>query len=837
MNINSTVNGSLSDFEDLAYPQSQSDQKKVDCNAKVRGSDDLSETKETSQSAQKSSQSNIPPDLDVEIVSVDFLADAEVEPGVTKTLEQQLQHAVKERHTIGNSIKNFFKKCGRGIMNAFSAIRGARSFYHAKSVAHFNSALNVTGNGSSLARSAWKDSIDYSKTVSYSDKELAAASGLRGNVEVKKFTADQIQSITAGNFRLSDIKQDPGLQDCWFLSSVGAFLAKGGSGSLSDLIHIPAGENNQPPEHAYVKLGTDVYKVPLGIVTGGGKKNISDSAPWVNLLETAMQMHLINVTDKESITTNGPRMAERNVQDAFAALQGVKHNGFRIASVHVKATLSKVRDFFTLGRPVVLASPKDAPFFALSTGISPGHAVTVVGVEQGKRPGDGRVTVLDPYGHTTVINEDDLQQFDMIAATPERCEKTHEADWLFEQAKTVATTDPVRAEFLRSQGRKIDQTMPSDDVEVEAAANRANDPYRKNIESMSEAMAPRVSKILASVKGSDLRSVDSLLNVLNAYENEDSFGLPDNVRQNVLDMIPGALEKVRNGGKTGDFGLDTWWKALGLSGRPPSEGLSAKEKGKALLNALYDKVCNDFINVYKPKLKEANIDVKILRDLIHPADGDIEANALDPILDDKDKRTLVEQIKSRFVKFLTPSGIHYADKLRSCLKPLDGITQGSFFVQLSPQFADLNDDESKIQNAGSGLYCLGRANGTQFMFGGEAIYTAGLVNNAEQSASAIEKLRNSFTDKQIVVLASAQNNFESALETSVGFESNLENSKITISKVNDNMNVRFEIPLAELNKNNEKVFVGKTMCHEIVIHSDGTSDCTGLEFVDAPQVV
>ena len=320
------------------------------------------------------------------MAGLELLKDGKVQQGVDGRLASTLKTAVKERHTFGNKVKNFFKAIGRGVMNTVSAIRGARPFYRAKSVATFNTELRVGNRGSCPERCRWKQDLGTTTPVVYGKEVLASAFGLRGNAEVKAFTAAQIDEIRGGNFSLADIKQDPGLQDCWFLSSLGAFLARSGSGALSDLISIPEARDGQQPTHAFVKLGTEVYKVPLGVVTGGGKSNISESKAWVQLLETAMQMHLVRNTLPSGVSTEGPQMAYRNPQDAFAALQGVEHNSRMTASVSVKATIEDVRNCLESGRPVVVCSPEGAGF-ALSTGISPGHAVTVLSVDLGTRPG------------------------------------------------------------------------------------------------------------------------------------------------------------------------------------------------------------------------------------------------------------------------------------------------------------------------------------------------------------------------------------------------------------------------------------------------------------------
>ena len=362
-------------------------------------------------------------------------------------LKDYLNAAIEDRYTAGNFFMGMAKTIGRTFMNLCHAVkclfcpslnaRDAASF----DVGVYNPAGKLT-NGA-----GWKGDYENRENVhesgvfallkknfpekeakppapvEYTPQEIGAAFGLRGEVKVAKFSANEVNFIRSGEFSLQDIKQDPGLQDCWFLSTLSSVLASCGREPLMNIIHVPPDVENsdgimEPPDHAFVKLGKDVYKVPLGEVqTVGGDKSVSNSKPWVKLLETAMQMHLVNTST--TIDEKSVRMSYRNSQDGFAALFGVSRGHAQESVIggtsSSTASLAILKKFSKGHRPVVLGS-KDGVGAALGTGISPGHAVAVLDVDSEKR----QVTVLDPYGHTRLLQEKDLSNFIMVAALPER---------------------------------------------------------------------------------------------------------------------------------------------------------------------------------------------------------------------------------------------------------------------------------------------------------------------------------------------------------------------------------------------------------------------------------
>lgn len=360
-------------------------------------------------------------------------------------LKDRLNAAIEDRYSAGNFFKGLATALGRKIMNLCHAVK---CFFcpslNARGVGDFD-ALERNPVGVLKNKDDWKDvyrnresglssgalerlaeanpQAYADRSVSYSHEEIGAAFGLRGEVKLAAFDKREIDDIRNGNFSLQDIKQDPGLQDCWFLSTLSSVLASCGKEPLANIIHVPKETKNDegqpvPPEHAFVKLGQHVYKVPLGEVqTKGGDKSVSNSKPWVKLLETAMQMHLVNTSG--TINERNVRMSYRNSKDGFAALFGVSVNNSQASviggSPFSTATFDDVSKLFGGHRPVVLGS-KDGVGAALGTGISPGHAVAVLDVDAERK----QVTVLDPYGHTRLIQEKDLSNFIMVAALPER---------------------------------------------------------------------------------------------------------------------------------------------------------------------------------------------------------------------------------------------------------------------------------------------------------------------------------------------------------------------------------------------------------------------------------
>ncbi len=219
----------------------------------------------------------------------------------------------------------------------------------------------------------------------------------------------------SGEPRLADIKQNPELQDCWFLSSITSLLQTQGTESITRLF-----SPSDIPGNVVVRLGTNLYDVPMArIADGNGDKFGSDSAPWVVVLENAMLMHLsLTANEPQSLTHDvlesykeDIRMPLRYPSVGFAALLGSSTSGGENATVvHLGRAFNSVeegRDIISKllkkGKPVVIGQLSgSSPKIALRDGISPGHAVTVLEVIP------NGFKVLDPYGQVKTLPQSSI---------------------------------------------------------------------------------------------------------------------------------------------------------------------------------------------------------------------------------------------------------------------------------------------------------------------------------------------------------------------------------------------------------------------------------------------
>ena len=344
------------------------------------------------------------------------------------------------RHSFGKRLKEGLFSAFRGIMKFCHVIHNA--FTGAPKKKHrqdFEDAMRArTGQGAVVnVRIANANADEYALSngevvpradvVIYSDREIGAAMGLAGSAHVKPFNEGEIRQIVDGNFNLNDIKQDPNLQDCWFLSSLTSVLSFKGSSYLQKLITIPQ-EGNGNANFALVKLGNNAYKVPLGDVVGkGGESGTSSSKAWVRLLETAMQMHMMNLHQREvtsairlKVDMNGgaPNLALgallglENVEQMDTARGPVLWRSDRVSVIRPSANstlnscVERISRALDGNTPVVLASSDDAVLKTAKYGFSPGHAVSVQDVEW--KGGHCYLHILDPYNRSVVLDADIL---------------------------------------------------------------------------------------------------------------------------------------------------------------------------------------------------------------------------------------------------------------------------------------------------------------------------------------------------------------------------------------------------------------------------------------------
>lgn len=224
-----------------------------------------------------------------------------------------------------------------------------------------------------------------------------------------------------GEPRLADIKQNPELQDCWFLSAISSLLQTQGTESIERLF-----SESKNPGNVVVRLGTNLYEVPMGrIANGSGDKFGSDSAPWVVALENAMLMHLSLSTENPDL--NDPRsldnykdsikMPLRSTGEGLVALLGSKPYGEGNTSVAIGKTFSSVQDgvdviskLLSLRKPVVIGHNRiDSNKIALRDGIAPGHAVTVLEVIP------NGFKILDPYGQVKTLSKDNIVNYSLYS--------------------------------------------------------------------------------------------------------------------------------------------------------------------------------------------------------------------------------------------------------------------------------------------------------------------------------------------------------------------------------------------------------------------------------------
>ena len=203
-----------------------------------------------------------------------------------------------------------------------------------------------------------------------------------------------------GEPRFDDIKQNPRLQDCWFLSSISSILNSQGAEGIERLFSPSAKEN-----HVLVRLGKNQYEVPLGRYTNGSENFGSRSANWVVALENAMQMHLLAMRKDEyslsEVISNPDSNVNIRMRGAEVGLKALLCDGYDVTLVQnpeSETGLNTIKTAIKNNRPVVLGHAGGL-FKALSDGISPKHAVSVLGMS----PDEKSLIVQDPYGKTKML--------------------------------------------------------------------------------------------------------------------------------------------------------------------------------------------------------------------------------------------------------------------------------------------------------------------------------------------------------------------------------------------------------------------------------------------------
>ena len=229
------------------------------------------------------------------------------------------------------------------------------------------------------------------KPISLDKQTFGKAAGLVGNVVVKPFAS---RDVFGDGPKLTDIKQNPDLQDCWFLSSVASTLVSKGPDYVKSLIDVPANG-----DHANVKLGGRTFKVPLADYTDRkGNVATSNSAPWVKLLEMAAQMYFIDDLGRGEGTES--KMEFRTGSTGIYLLS----QGGGTTVCRPRSNVNIVADAQAAigkGKAVTLGHT------GIAHGIAPGHMVSVAGFS----PDGSRVHLLDPYGRMVVADAAMLKDY------------------------------------------------------------------------------------------------------------------------------------------------------------------------------------------------------------------------------------------------------------------------------------------------------------------------------------------------------------------------------------------------------------------------------------------
>ena len=238
--------------------------------------------------------------------------------------------------------------------------------------------------------------------VSMDNEQMGRLTGLGNDVRLVPFVpydneenrnASELQKMLFphGEPRLSDIKQNPKLQDCWFLSSIASVLNTQGTESITRLFSPSNTEGN-----VLIRLGSKQYDVPLGRYACGSENFGSKSANGVVALENAMQMHLLTSVsaDDLGVLLNNSDIVNIRIKDmgfGSRAILGDSVVEFKV--LNPEDRVDEVKDAIRKGQPVSIGHRKGV-LKALANGISPEHAVSVMGMT----PNEDALIILDPYG-------------------------------------------------------------------------------------------------------------------------------------------------------------------------------------------------------------------------------------------------------------------------------------------------------------------------------------------------------------------------------------------------------------------------------------------------------
>jgi hypothetical protein len=296
---------------------------------------------------------------------------------------------------------NLFSAIGRSFVKGINAVKSLFS-----STKLNDTIRNRTAEIRNMTPFDMSELPDDSKKISFDMDQMGKLTGLGSKIEVIPFKAYSNESSTPdqsyrqylfphGEPRLDDIKQNPSLQDCWFLASISSILNSQGTTGIERLF-----SPSTTKDHVLVRLGENLYDVPLGRYSNGSEKFGSNSANWVVALENAMQMHLLATanSDKLSNLTNNSdpvNIRMKTISEGFRALAANKNVDVNVMlhPTNSKTDIDQIKTAIKNKRPVALGHIGNA-FKALANGVSPHHAISVLGLT----PKEDALIVLDPYG-------------------------------------------------------------------------------------------------------------------------------------------------------------------------------------------------------------------------------------------------------------------------------------------------------------------------------------------------------------------------------------------------------------------------------------------------------
>ncbi len=267
------------------------------------------------------------------------------------------------------------------------------------------------------------DAVNKGQPFKMTNTMLGNLSGLGPTTHVEPFGNDEDESLhnilfNGENPRLQDIKQDPALQDCWFLSSITSALHSHGPDVITRLF-------KESPNKGFVnvRLGEAEYEVPLGRLTNNsGEKFGSNSANWVVVLENAMMMHMATASklNENSDLNNAKNKVTMSANDVTLGLEaiygGVFNSGGDVAGPVLSFDIDFLKQMLSNHIPVIIGH--DSYATALSDNIAPNHAVTVLEVV------DNKIRVLDPYGVVKDISVSSLKNYKLSSLNTDFAKKT-----------------------------------------------------------------------------------------------------------------------------------------------------------------------------------------------------------------------------------------------------------------------------------------------------------------------------------------------------------------------------------------------------------------------------